>query len=458
MEPEAVAGDLPVSASPLAQLAAALGPSSNESEGHDPVGGPAAPQGGREPEQDEPEAQEASASDGGVADVLPLAQAARMFAAACEALHVKPHPQVLLSLNELANEAYGPAMLGKRLGKGVECSPWVLHEVRADGALQPVAFALNPVRPAVPESPDCQDLPCCTCLPCPLLCLPSCRGRGAARATRRAAVPPAGSCRPAVGAVRAPAPAGPAQQHQRRTGGRPTRWRPLLSALRAPRPFGPCCAHDAAEGAAGHRPCAPGGQELDHAAWAGPAGLPAGSRCGQGNKQAGCWSVVSTLSFRAMHGTRAAGHTLECPGLPTRLLLPWPSHNLPSVLHCRTDVVDLVLLDWKAWAVLERLQQLVLADNPQLGRAAPPVPHQQDAGTNLQQQLQQPAAVAAQPATHGFLGAVKLRILASRLFSVGQLRLLDLRRTGAVQCCGCPVLPQHAPLRTTVCNACSSMP
>ncbi|KAL4445428.1 hypothetical protein ABPG77_011253 [Micractinium sp. CCAP 211/92] len=314
MEPEAVAGDLPVSASPLAQLAAALGPSSNESEGHDPVGGPAAPQGGREAEQDEPEAQEAAASDGGVADVLPLAQAARMFAAACEALHVEPHPQVLLSLNELANEAYGPAMLGKRLGKGGAVLH-VPHDVR----------------------------------PCHLQAL-------VALLSGRCGPPPPPGQRSSISAGLEDAP-------------------PVgdLFFLR--------CVH------------------LDLSGHA-----------------------VPTTLLRELLATGPVRR--EAKSLTTLRGLDLQGCQLAA------DVVDLVLLDWKAWAVLERLQQLVLADNPQLGRAAPPVPHQQDAGTNLQQQLQQPAAVAAQPATHGFLGAAKLRGLASRLFSVGQLRLLDLRRTG----------------------------
>lgn len=100
-----------------------------------------------------------------------------------------------------------------------------------------------------------------------------------------------------------------------------------------------------------------------------------------------------------------------------------------------------VLLDWKAWAVLERLHQLVLCDNPQLGRAAPAPPRQQGgaAGADLQQPQQPLAATAAeQAAPDGFLGAAKLRMLASRLFSRGQLRLLDLRRTGAAGWRSCP--------------------
>lgn len=118
MEPQAVAGSPPGSASPLAQLAAALGHSLNESEEQALWDGPEAPQAGHETLQDEQEAQEAADIGGAPADVVPISRAARMFADACEGLHVQPHPQLLLSLNELEDEAYSPVMLGKRIGKG----------------------------------------------------------------------------------------------------------------------------------------------------------------------------------------------------------------------------------------------------------------------------------------------------------------------------------------------------
>lgn len=101
-----------------------------------------------------------------------------------------------------------------------------------------------------------------------------------------------------------------------------------------------------------------------------------------------------------------------------------------------------MLLDWKAWGVMERLHQLVLADNQQLGRCAPPAlrPQGGAAGADPAQQVHQPAAAAEQAMADGFLGAVKLRLLASRLFSKGQLRLLDLRRTGGALLCSPPSL------------------
>lgn len=122
MEPQAAVGDLPGSASPLAQLAAALGPNLNDSEEQALWGRPEAPHGAGEALQNEPEALEAAGSGGTVADVFPISQAARMFADACEGLHVQAHLQLLQSLNELANEAYAPAMRGTCLGKG---ATWV---------------------------------------------------------------------------------------------------------------------------------------------------------------------------------------------------------------------------------------------------------------------------------------------------------------------------------------------
>ncbi|KAL4427958.1 hypothetical protein ABPG75_002047 [Micractinium tetrahymenae] len=309
MEGPAVAGSLPGGSSPLAQLAAALGPSLNESEEQGLWANVEAPQGGQEAVQDEEEAQEAA--DGGgdaAAAVLPISLAARMFVDACEALHVHPHPQLVHILNKLENEAYAPAMLGLRLGKGgavLRVPPNVLPEhVQALVALlsgrcgsPPLPGQRSSVSAGLEELPPVGDLFFLRCLHLDLSGCPV-----------------------------------------------PT---PLLRELLA----------------------------------TGPVRREAKS--------------LTTLRGLDLWGCQLAA-----------------------------DVVNQVLLDWKAGPVLERLQWLVLADNPQLGRYARPAPHQRGTTAASVQQLQQAAAEDA------FLGAVELRVLASRLLGRSQLRLLDLRRTG----------------------------